>query len=256
MEMLSQKQQEIQARAAHIRTEARQLFREHGYLGLNMDRIASRLGVAKGTIYQHYRNKEEIVLALAIETLEKRISLFERAAVFPGTPRQRMAAIGCAAEVFVQQYPDHFELEKVLSCGSIIEKTGAKMQSSRSATELRCISMLAGIVRDAIAVGDLQLPDDLQPDHLVFGLWSTTYGGYSIIAGQQTMEQIGIEDGFRMVREINNRLLDGFGWKPLSTRFDYNATFDQVRREIFGLDASSPRGKAARQTRSAKATKK
>ena len=39
---------------------ARKIFRERGYLGLNMDRVAQEMKVAKGTIYQHFSCKEEI----------------------------------------------------------------------------------------------------------------------------------------------------------------------------------------------------
>ncbi len=233
MTTLTPKQQEIHRRQDQVLDVARSLFGRFGYLGLSMDRIAAELGVAKGTIYQHFANKEEIILALAVGTLEKRIGMFERAALFRGRPRSRMAAIGCAAELFVIRYPDHFELEKVLSCRSIIEKTAENLQRNKTAAELRCISLVGGIVRDAVACGDLELAEPVQPDQVVFGLWSATYGGYSILDCGETIRQMGITDGFRMVREVNNRLLDGFGWKPLSTRFDYNAIFDQVRREIF-----------------------
>ncbi len=233
MTTLTPKQQEIHQRRHQVLQLARQLFRRRGYLGLNMDRLAAEMGVAKGTLYQHFKNKEEIILALAIETLEKRTAMFERAVVLRGRARIRMAAIGCAAELFVIRFPDHFELEKVLSCHSIIEKTSEKLQMMKTAAELKCISLVGGIVRDGIAAGDLVLPENVQPDQLVFGLWSTTYGGYSIMDSRQTMQQMGIGDGFQMVRDINNRLLDGFGWKPLSTRFDYDAVYEKAGREIF-----------------------
>lgn len=233
MSTLTPKQVEIHRRSQQVLEVARDLFREHGYLGLNMDGIAARIGVAKGTIYQHFRNKEEVILALATETLEKRIGLFEQASVFRGRPRERMAAIGCAAELFVQRFPDHFELEKVLSCRSIIEKTALPMQHARAAAEMKCISLVGGIVRDGVASGDLDLPEGFSPDKVVFGLWSISFGGYSIMGDEAVLEQLGIGDGFRMVREVHNRLLDGLGWKPLSSRYDYDKVFDRVRREVF-----------------------
>ncbi len=235
MATVSKKKQEIQDRKHQVLTVARELFRQRGYLGLNMDRIASQMGIAKGTIYQHYKNKEEVILALAVQTLEKRIAMFEKAVVFRGCPRERMAAVGCAAELFVQHFPDHFELEKVLSCGSIIEKTGEILQISKTAAEVKCISLVAGIVRDAIASGDLTLVQNVSPDQIVFGLWSATYGGYSIMECDQTLLQMGIVDGFQLVRDTNNRLLDGFGWKPLSSEHDYNAVYEKVKREIFKM---------------------
>ncbi len=230
---MTRKQREIIDRQRQILAVAREIFKTGGYLGLNMDRVAHEMDYAKGTIYQHFKNKEEIILALAVETLEKRIAMFERASLFRGRPRERMAAIGCAAELFVQWYPDHFELEKVLSCSSIMEKTSERLQIVKTAAEMKCINLVAGIVRDAIAAGDLELTKGVSPDQIVFGLWSATYGGYSIMDCGDTIRQMGIEDGFLMVRDINNKLLDGFGWKPFSAQQDYHAIFERVAQEVF-----------------------
>ncbi|MCP4079091.1 MAG: TetR/AcrR family transcriptional regulator [Planctomycetaceae bacterium] len=233
MSTVTKKQREIIDRPRQILRVSRDIFRKRGYLGLNMDRIAEQMGIAKGTIYQHFKNKEEVILAMAVETLEKRIAMFERAVLFQGCARSRMAAMGCAAELFVINFPDHFELEKVLSCSSIIEKTSEKLQTAKTVAEMRCISLVAGLVRDGIASGGLSLPNDFKPDQVVFGLWSISYGGYSIMESQETLKQMGIENGFRLVRDMNNKLLDGFGWKPLSSELDYNAIFDEVRTLIF-----------------------
>ena len=218
MTTITRKQREIIDREKLILKTARQIFRTHGYLGLNMNRIAEELEYAKGTIYQHFKNKEEIILAMAVGTLKKRTSMFEQAAQFKGKSRFRVAAIGCAAELFVKWYPDHFELEKVLSCGSIIEKTGSKLQEKKATAELKCVSIVGGVVRDGVAAGDIKLPPGVTADQLVFGLWSMSFGGYSVMSCADNLEMMGIEDGFQMVRDSNNRLLDGYGWKPLSTK--------------------------------------
>jgi len=234
MSVLTPKQQEILDREQLVLDAAREIFRTCGYLGLNMNRIADTLEYAKGTIYQHFKNKEEIILALAADTLQKRKQMFEKAAQFRGKSRFRIAAIGCAAELFVKWYPDHFELEKVLSCGSIIEKTGTKLRDKKNAAELKCVSIVGGVVRDGIASGDLKIPEGLSSDRIVFALWSMTYGGYSVMDSTESMDAMGIEDGFQLVRDSNNLLLDGFGWKPFSTKEDYDAVFEQVKQDIFG----------------------
>jgi AcrR family transcriptional regulator len=233
MSTISRKQREILDREQLILRTAREIFRTRGYLGLNMNRVAEELQYAKGTIYQHFKNKEEIILAMAAETLNIRTSMFERASEFKGKSRQRMAAIGCAAELFVKWYPDHFELEKVLSCSSIIEKTDEKLQEKKNAAEMKCVSIVAGVVRDGIAAGDLKLDEQTSADKLVFGLWSITYGGYSVMSCTDTMDMMGIADGFQDVRDNCNRFLDGYGWKTLSTKFDYNETYEKVSKEKF-----------------------
>ena len=55
---------------------------ESGYLGLSMDAIAGSLSYSKGTIYNHFPCKEEIIIALALQTMKKRFQLFQDAAQF------------------------------------------------------------------------------------------------------------------------------------------------------------------------------
>ena len=126
MSTLSRKQREIKEREQLILDTARPMLVREGYHGLSMDRIAEALEYSKGTIYKHFSCKEEIIIALAIETLEKRTEMFERASAFRGLPRERMAATGLAAELFVRLYPDHFSVEQIIRSTSIWEKTSEK----------------------------------------------------------------------------------------------------------------------------------
>ena len=115
MDTLSRKQREIAEREQLVLSVAREMLAEKGYLGLTMDRIAAATEYSKGTIYQHFSCKEEVLAALALEAAQKRIELFERGATFPGRPRERLAAIGVADGIFVRRYPKHFEIEKIRS---------------------------------------------------------------------------------------------------------------------------------------------
>lgn len=233
MPTLTRKQRELQEREGRILAAARPLLLREGYHGLNMDRIAEQLEYSKGTIYNHFNCKEEIIIALAIETLQRRTEMFERAAAFRGLPRERMAAIGMAAELFVKLYAEHFRVEQVIRSSSIWEKTSEKRRSIMRACETRCIGMLAGIVRDAVARDDLALPAGTTPEQLVFGLWSLSYGAYSIIADNSSLDELGISDPYAAVRQNLNLLIDGYHWKPLSPEHDYDAIHKRIESEVF-----------------------
>ena len=105
MVVLSRKQREIKERELRILEVSRPMVITQGYHGLSMDRIAETLEYSKGTIYNHFSCKEEIIIALAVETMEQRFSLFERASSFNGQPRERLTAVGIAAEYFVKLFP-------------------------------------------------------------------------------------------------------------------------------------------------------
>ena len=164
---------------------------EVGYLGLSMDAIAAALEYSKGTIYNHFSCKEEIIIALAVETMEKRASMFEKAAALAGTPRDRIIAIGIAAELFVRIYPSHFHVEQLIRSFSIWEKTSVKRRQTMRLCESRCMGIALGVIRDAIAQQHLQLPASSPPENIAFALWSLTHGAHSIIATSDPLKRSG-----------------------------------------------------------------
>ncbi len=233
MSTQSRKQREIQEREERILETARPLLIEQGYHGLSMDRIAETLQYSKGTIYNHFSCKEEIIIALAIQTTEKRMGLFERAAAFRGNSRERIQAVGTAASVFVQLFPDHFKLEHIIRSSSIWEKTSEKRRLVMRSCENRCMGIVGGVVRDAISQGDLELSEGVTPEDLVFGLWSISFGAFSIITTSDQLIDLGISNPFNAYKENVSRMLDGFGWKPLSADYDYDGTLARIQNKVF-----------------------
>jgi len=232
MKTLTPKKREIAEREAKILAVARPMVVREGYHGLNMDRIAEKVNYSKGTIYNHFSCKEEIVIALAIEGAAKRVELFQQAAQFKGCARHRMIAIIAAAEKFVRDYPDYFQFENILQLASVIEKTSEKRRAVVRGCEMQCMSVVAGIVRDAIAAEDFELPKGFSPEKLVFGFWSLTSGAYSIALASDSLEQMGMQDPFETVRRHTEALLDGFDWHPLTRDYDSKKLFMKINHEV------------------------
>ncbi|MEQ9407896.1 MAG: TetR/AcrR family transcriptional regulator [Fuerstiella sp.] len=233
MSTLTPKKQAIQDREQKILELARRMVLEGGYHGLGLDSLAEKLGVSRGTIYNHFQCKEEIILALVVETMSKRRDMFQRAASMHGVPRVRLAAIGVAAELFVRLYPDHFRVEQIVKSDSIWDKTTEERRMLVRSCQLQCVGIVAGVVRDGIAQNHVSLPEGLTPEALVFGLWSMTEGAYSIIATSDSMAELGIAEPFQAIRRNIHHLLDGFGWTPLSTEHDFESSMEQIVRDEF-----------------------
>jgi AcrR family transcriptional regulator len=64
-----------EVRAELILDVAEEMLAEKGYHDTSMDEIAALAGVAKGTLYQHFPGKEDLVFAL----FERNLVLFEQA---------------------------------------------------------------------------------------------------------------------------------------------------------------------------------
>lgn len=231
---LTRKQREFALREQKILQVARPMVLADGYHGLSMDRIAERMEYSKGTIYNHFPCKEEIILALAVQTLSKRTVLFERAAAYVGNARERMQAVGVAAELFARLHWDHFHLENMVRTPSIWDKTSLQRRQQLESSENRCISIVAEIVHQAISVRELKLPAHMNAAEFVFGLWSIYYGSYALIATHHNLEHLGVSRCYESVAEHTARLVDGYGWKPLSSEYNYGAVVSQLLVEVFG----------------------
>ncbi len=234
MKTLSPKQREIHERERQILELARPILLDEGYHALSMDRLAVQMQYAKGTLYNHFPNKEEIVAALALEALELRLSMFERASLLSSHSRERMMAIGCACDLYTIQCSEHFAVEQLLRNSVVWEKSSRRRQELIQQYELRSMSIVAGIVRDAMAAGDLQLAPRMKAEELVFGFWALTYGSHVLIASSPSLPDIGVSDPVRSIRYHAWTLMNGYGWLPCYSFEETERIMDVFAERISG----------------------
>jgi AcrR family transcriptional regulator len=80
-----------------------QVFAEYGFDQAKMDDIAQVAGVAKGTIYYHFRSKDELFVGLMSEGLDKLIDCARRNIEQYGSAMERLnALIHAHIDFFVQ----------------------------------------------------------------------------------------------------------------------------------------------------------
>ncbi|QDV70377.1 Bacterial regulatory protein, tetR family [Rosistilla carotiformis] len=243
MQTLTPKQREIRQRETRILDLARPMVASGGISLLSMDAIAAELKTAKGTVYNHFPNKEEIVLALAIQAVECRLGLFNRAAMMRGCPRERVAAIGIACELFADRFNELFRIEQIIRHDAVWDKTSPKRQDLLRNCESRCMHTVAGVVRDAMACGDLENRATHAVEDLVFGLWSLVYGGLMLEMTSPSLADLGIENARRAIRRNCNGLLDGLQWQPLFEPKAYERWIKKVRTDLNRwLDDAQERG--------------
>lgn len=231
--MLSPKQQEIRDRELAILQVAGPMLIAEGYHGLSMDRIAAELRYAKGTIYNHFRNKEEIILALALKAVQRRQSMFDRASLMRGSSRDRIQAIGVAFEIYVRLYASDFTMEQIIRNEMIWEKTSPKNREMLQDWEQQCMAMIAGIVRDGIASGDLEKSERQDIPELIFGLWALTYGSFVINQTSPSLAKMGITDVYQSIRVNAHRMLNGIPWHPIRSLDEDLLLFERIAQTVF-----------------------
>lgn len=227
------KKRQIELREARLLEKAGEILLAEGLSELSMERLASELDTAKGTVYNHFPNREEILLALAVKAINKRLAMFDAASMAQGRPKDRMLAINVACEIYVVHYPQYFMVENIVRHSAIWDRGSEDRRNLLRSEEGRCMTLVAGIVRAAIASGDLTLPDGISPEEMALSLWSLTYGSYLINITSPSLKDIGINDIYRAVRVGCLKTVDGFGWAPLWTEVEHAEKFTQIRQTVF-----------------------
>src|SRR5476651_327991 len=97
-------------RGLQILDAAAQLFAKHRYHEVRMDDIAAHAGVAKGTVYRYYRDKEDLYLALTIHGMHRLFEESQGKIVGPGEPDQKLLDFITEIVRFYEQYPYFLEL--------------------------------------------------------------------------------------------------------------------------------------------------
>ncbi len=74
----SLKEKQREERTALILQAAYDVLIEKGYYEASMDEIAARVGISKGTLYLHFKSKEDLVFMLIEEEIGKFLSLIDQ----------------------------------------------------------------------------------------------------------------------------------------------------------------------------------
>jgi AcrR family transcriptional regulator len=232
MVTLSRKKREIQEREVQILRLARPILLREGYQALSMERLASMMEYAKGTLYNHFPNKEEIVLALALESMELRFKLFEAAEKMDVVSRHQLLAIGAACEIYTQKYAEHFAIEEWIRNSTIWDKSSTRRQELIRQCESRCIGLVATIVRNAVSQGNLSLHEGMTAEEMIFGFWAINYGSQVLSATSPSLTDVGIVDAIKSIRRHCFTLLNGYGWAPRMTFEAHVALTEQFTQRL------------------------
>ncbi|MDR3618161.1 MAG: helix-turn-helix domain containing protein [Paludisphaera borealis] len=234
MGTLTRKQREIQQRESLLLDVARTMLMEHGFAGLSMDRLAEATEYSKGTIYQHFSTKEDLVAALAIQSLTYRSDLFDRASEYPGRPRERMFAIGVADELFARLHPQYYKAEMVIRMAALQTRADAERCKHLCGQDQTCMNRVRDIVASAVAAGDLALERPRTAEQVSFAVYSIALGTHLGMHNYGSMfdaAELGPPES--LTRDGVQILLDGFGWRPLTTEWDYCKTYHRLIKDVF-----------------------
>jgi len=229
----TRKQRELIKREELILDAAQTILHQNGYNHLTMDRVAEIVEYSKGTIYNHFASKEDLVCSLCCRSVANLIEIFERAYHYEGSTRDRYSAIGIGYSLYHQLHPMDSKNIQTIRNNSVREKVSTKKLIEMQSLEQKITQIAQSIVQEAIDCGDIDKTHKDNSSTIVFGCWAMHYGAILLSQSDIPLNDLGFNPVVKMLWQNANLYLDGYQWQPLSTTTDSNQLFEKISSALF-----------------------
>lgn len=202
-----------------------------GFSGLTMDKLVAACPYSKGTVYNHFNSKEDLLCALCIKGMLITLDLFQKAAAFEGNSREKILAIHFAYRLHSLAYPTLFLCVLTSQTPAVKEKADPK----RLETQERLDKELTGYCDKLFILGIEQgdIDTGVSVDQMTFSSWALSFGSNALLTLAGSVEGVQRLDQDQALLSGINLLMDGMNWRPLSKEWDYTRSWHRIGSEIF-----------------------
>ena len=134
-----------------------ELIGEHGYAGTTVDEIVARAGVAKGTVYYHFKSKADLVSALLEDGLQSLAASLREETEGAQTPQEALRALVHAELAYIQRYQAFSKLVM-----SEMWRVDRDWQASVGMLRAGYVSVFAGVIAEGVTGGAFRAGLDAQ----------------------------------------------------------------------------------------------
>jgi len=201
MNAKQRKARQFQLREAEIIAAAFELFRKHDLANVTIEQIATRADIGKGTVYKHFKSKDEIYTHILIDlnhTMRAEITSIDANLNF----RNRLDRIieiiwrhNMRDSKFLQQLNQH------LMSGEFRKNLGAKLLQKFDALQTEDTHFYTQLLADAQARGEIIK----QPlDTLLFCVTAAIDGAILVYWQMESRSEITAKDGSKFLKALQN----------------------------------------------------
>jgi len=230
-------QNTLQEREQVLLDAAMLLIQRQGVEGLTMDKLVKEVPFSKGTVYNHFSGKEDLMLGLCNRGMRILRSLFTRALTFDGSSRERIVVMHFAYLLYSRLYPMMFLLVISAKSPGVTEKASERQRGDHLQLEADISGGIIAAIEDGLANGECVNPAGLKPEQIAFANWSTAFGSISLLS--KDIEQCGIRAQLQSEKAMLTNIhliLDGLQWHPMSTEHDFTSILERAKAELFSKE--------------------
>ncbi|PKF62782.1 TetR/AcrR family transcriptional regulator [Psychromonas sp. psych-6C06] len=235
----TRKAREVADREQLLLNIALEIIEAHGFSALTMDKLTQQSEYSKGTVYNHFSSKEDLLTALCLRAIRVQQVLYNKLVDFGTNSREQVVGFAFAYELFAKLYPALFMVGLTVKTSAIREKASPQRGNAITEAENEMIEMMKSLAKNAIDANEL---DKKYADNLyqvTFSIWCMGFGTVSLM---RTLGECGASSCMENICVHNSLLyhvsllLDGLGWQPLNNNFDYTKTWETLKNETFAAE--------------------
>ncbi len=172
------------------------LFQTHGYEGFSLRQVAEAIGYSPTTIYLYFKDKDELLLTVALEGFKEFGAALQAAYLEPNSAVERIKAIGLAYLHFGLSHPLQYRLMFMQRSEFLVEPLEGYVSFQDS------FGVIVRAIEDGIKSGKLR---PLEPRALAALLWSAVHGVVSLALSTEHFPAAQAENLFRWHMNILER---------------------------------------------------
>ncbi len=205
-----------------------------GIAALTIDKLVSELPYSKGTVYNHFTGKEDLLLGLCNRGMSRLAELFELAESYEGNNREQGLAILFAYMLYARLYPTQFMLVITAKSSNLTDKVSPPRNEEHIQLEGKLLNPAANVFRRALDAGEIDPPMALSIEQLAFACWSLVFGTNALLL--QDVECCGTRSQLLVEREMINNInlmFDGMRFRPFTNEFDWSKTISNLKKHTY-----------------------
>ncbi|MBV6643796.1 MAG: TetR/AcrR family transcriptional regulator [Cyclobacteriaceae bacterium] len=167
-------------RKSQIIAAADLVLLEMGIEHFTIDRVIDRAKIAKGTVYNYYKNKDEMLADLGYKALSMLLSHFHTAVGGQKSSVEKVKAICKSSYDYYRVYPQYFELI------SYMERPDFEINMSNY---LKLSQEITNMVNHVVAEGQEkgEIKKDLSSDMITYIIWACSVGVVQFVESKEKL---------------------------------------------------------------------
>ncbi len=195
MGISERKEREKELKRSMMLEAAEALILEKGLDSLNMDEVAERAEVSKGSLYQYFNNKTDLVLGICDKATGLLNAEIQKVLTLDLPGLKLVNKIGAAFLNFVSEHPEYFRAMRFQESlkESDVSFESKYMENCKDSSKSSFTCMVRAI---QIGMQDGSIKQDYDPRQLAVLLWSTSHGMVTLMYRHQNIKH------FNMLEEL------------------------------------------------------